>query len=90
MREQTRLFTVPVTHEADPHEPLGSITQLIPHHPAFYATPTLLLKRRVNATEESIVCLNPNDELFDGQDVVYAAFRINAHLASLRNQELLS
>ena len=40
-------------------------------------------------TEESIVCLNPNDEVFDGQDVVYAAFRINAHLASLRNQELL-
>lgn len=87
-REQARVFRAPLDPLGDAHTPLGDLSRLIPSHPAFSASPSIVLRRRVGGTVESLVCLSGADDLLACTDALYAVFRINAHLSSLRGDEL--
>ena len=87
-REQSRVFRAPLDVSGDADTPLGELSRLSPSHPAFAASPSIVLRRRVGGTVESVACFNGADDLLAIADSLYAVFRINAHLSSLRGDEL--
>lgn len=82
------MFKAPLDPDGGEEIPLGAATRLIPSHPAFSATPSIVLRRRVGDSVQSVACFSGSDDLLACADSMYAVFRINAHLNSLRGEEL--
>ena len=87
-REQSRVFRAPLDPAGDVETPLGELSRFIPSHPAFAASPSVILRRRVGDSVESVACFSGSDDLLACADSMYAVFRINAHLNSLRGDQL--
>jgi hypothetical protein len=87
-REQARVFKAALDLKGVEETPLGALTRYIPSHPSFAASPSVILRSRDSRSESSIACFGGIDDCLSVADAMYAAFRINAHLSSLRGESL--